>query len=154
MFHRGYVAKVYLNVLDIWLNTANYTTPNFTELKHARDINVEITAEESDAGHRLSLFNYVIGGKVNVNFDTELLINDNDTAMANAFAMLRDNALIGRGCHFALADGSLSVSGTKYFQGVFLPQLTIRHKHNDLMIVELRGRLYPYPIEPSISTST
>jgi hypothetical protein len=152
MFKRGNVAKIYLNTKDIYANTTNYTTPTWVELKYGRDINVEMSHDEVDASHRLSIYNYQIGGKVRVEFDTELLIDPTDTTMSAAHDQMRNAVLLGVGLHFALADNIITLSGTKYFQGVFLPQLSFRHRHGELLVVELRGKLYPYPIEPNVVT--
>jgi hypothetical protein len=150
MFRRGNVAKIYLNTKDIYAGTANYTTPTWVELKYGRDINVELSHDDADAGHRLSLFNYQIGGKVRVEFDTELLVPVGDTVMNLAHGQIETAALLGVGLHFALADNDILQSGTRFFQGVFLPQIAFRHRHAELLVVELRGKLYPYPIEPNI----
>jgi hypothetical protein len=152
MFRRGNVAKLYLNTRDIYANTTNYSDPFWLELKYLRDINVEISHDEADATHRLSIFNYQIGGKVRVEFDTELLVYDGDTALKNGYQLMEQETLVGRGLHMALASGPITETGTKYFQGVFLLQLSYRHRHGELLVVELKGKLYPYIIEPSIVT--
>jgi hypothetical protein len=154
MFQRGNVAKLYLNTKDIYTDVNNYTNPTWLELKYLRDINVELSHDEADAGHRLSIFNYQIGGKVRVEFDTEILVYNGDAALAAAYVQMEVANLQGKGLHFALASGVITQSGTRYFQGVFLPQLSYRHRHAELLVVELRGKLYPYMVEPGVVTVT
>jgi hypothetical protein len=154
MFRRGNVAKIYLNTNDIYADVANYSNPNWLELKYLRDINVELSHDEADASHRLSLYNYQIGGKVRVEFDTEILISTTEEDLASAYTQMEIATLLGKGLHFALASGPINLRGTRYFQGVFLLQLSYRHRHGELLVVETRGKLYPYIIEPNVSTVT
>jgi hypothetical protein len=154
MFQRGNVAKIYLNTKDIYADVNNYSNPTWLELKYLRDINVEISHDEADASHRLSLYNYQIGGKVRVEFDTEILVSTTDDALKNAYTQMETAALLGKGLHLALASGPITMTGTRYFQGVFLLQLSYRHRHGELLVVETRGKLYPYMIEPSVTTVT
>jgi len=154
MFVRGNVAKIYLNTKDIYADVNNYNNPDWLELKYLRDINVELSHDEADASHRLSLFNYQIGGKTRVEFDTEILVSETDTALKAAYVQMEVVTLTGKGVHLALASGPINVTGTRYFQGVFLLQLSYRHRHGELLVVETRGKLYPYIIEPSVNTVT
>jgi hypothetical protein len=154
MFVRGNVAKIYLNTKDIFADVNNYLNPDWLELKYLRDINVELSHDEADASHRLSLFNFQIGGKVRIEFDTEILISETDTVLKNAYTQMETAALMGKGVHLALASGPINVTGTKYFQGVFLVQLSYRHRHGELLVVETKGKLYPYIVEPTTNTVT
>jgi hypothetical protein len=154
MFVRGNVAKIYLNTKDIYADVNNYNNPDWLELKYLRDINVELSHDEADASHRLSLFNYQIGGKTRIEFDTEILVSETDTALKAAYVQMEIAALQGKGLHLALASGPIILTGTRYFQGVFLLNLAYRHRHGELLVVELRGKLYPYIIEPNVTTVT
>lgn len=151
MFKSGRLANLFHNTLDVWVDTNNYLNPTWKLVQCSKDINLTISAEEADVSTRC--FNHVATFPVltRVEFDTEVVLKEDTTEYA-WYLNLRQKVLNLEPQHMAISDQPAMTSGANYLQAVWLVELTERHRHNDVVVVEIRGKLAPYPIAPSVVT--
>lgn len=105
MSSSGYLPKLYIN-------TATYASPTWSEISEARDLSMPLALGEVDASDRGSTFKKYDAGLIDMSIEWEMTYRNGN---AN-FAALQTHVLARTTVEIAIVDDDIATSGTEGFR--------------------------------------